>query len=65
MATTPFNSKRTLDPLPSMVWAPTAPKRDSIRTHSKLFGTGLEKMVLSVPSCLLFMVLNHDTAMIG
>ena len=62
MATTPFSSKRTRDPLPSMVLAPAAPNKDSMRDHSMVAGAGLENTVLRVLSCLLFMVLYHDTA---
>ena len=62
MATTPLNSNRTREPWPSTVFAPAALKRDSMRAHSNVAGVGRENIAASVPSCLLFMVLHHDTA---
>jgi hypothetical protein len=33
-----------------------------MRTHSNVAGMGRENIAASVPSCLLFTVLHHDTA---
>ncbi|WP_460126899.1 hypothetical protein [Pseudomonas sp. S2_C03] len=59
-----MSSNLTRDPLPSMVLAPAATNKDSIRVHSKVEGDGRENTALSVLSCLLFMVSNNDIALV-
>jgi hypothetical protein len=55
MAITPFRRNRTRDPSPSIVCAPSAANKDSMRRHSKAAGGGCEKMASSVLRCALFM----------
>ena len=53
-ARTPFNAIRTLEPLPSLISAPTALSKASMLVHSMLALSGSAKIAVSVFWCVLF-----------